>query len=108
MTGAVASLSDAGEVTSELVARIAGFGPLQSLFQDESVEEIWINAPDRVFVARAGRHELTNVILRREQSTSSSSGCSPRPAVASTSPNPSSTRCCPAVTACTSCWRDQP
>jgi pilus assembly protein CpaF len=27
------------------------------------VEDIWINEPDRVFVAREGRHALTTTIL---------------------------------------------
>jgi pilus assembly protein CpaF len=31
------------------------------------VEEIWINDPSRVFVARHGRHELTNLILTAAQ-----------------------------------------
>jgi hypothetical protein len=34
---------------------------------DESVEEVWINEPSRVFVARGGRHELTSVFLTAEQ-----------------------------------------
>lgn len=42
---------------------IAGFGPLQPLLDDPSVEELWINAPGRVFVARDGRSELTAVVL---------------------------------------------
>ncbi|WP_300678496.1 ATPase, T2SS/T4P/T4SS family [Nocardioides sp.] len=67
MTGAVASVPDAAEVVAELVARVAGFGPLQTFLDDESVEEIWINGPDRVFIARAGRHELTNVMLSPDQ-----------------------------------------
>ncbi len=42
---------------------IAGFGPLQRFFDDTTVEEVWINAPGRVFVARNGRSELTPVVL---------------------------------------------
>ena len=34
---------------------IAGFGPLQPYLDDPEVEELWINAPGRVFVARGGR-----------------------------------------------------
>ena len=63
LTGAVAPVGDAGAVVAELVARVAGFGPLQPLLDDPTVEEVWINSPDRVFVARQGRHELTNVVL---------------------------------------------
>lgn len=43
-----------------------GFGPLQPLLDDPRVEEIWINAPDRIFVARDGRSELTAVVLTDE------------------------------------------
>ncbi|GAA4118028.1 ATPase, T2SS/T4P/T4SS family [Nocardioides fonticola] len=67
LTGAVAPVVDAGAVVEELVARVAGFGPLQALLDDPAVEEVWINAPDRVFAAREGRHELTNVILTPSQ-----------------------------------------
>jgi pilus assembly protein CpaF len=42
---------------------IAGFGPLQPYLDDPDVEELWINAPGRVFVARGGRSELTTVVL---------------------------------------------
>ena len=43
-----------------------GFGPLQKLIDDDSIEEIWINTPNRVFVARAGKSELTNLVLTKE------------------------------------------
>ena len=42
---------------------VAGFGPLQQYFDDPTVEEIWINAPSQVFVARGGVAELTSTIL---------------------------------------------
>jgi pilus assembly protein CpaF len=67
LTGAVVPVADAREVVGELVARVAGFGPLQRFLDDPEVEEVWINHPSRVFVARQGRHELTNVILTRPQ-----------------------------------------
>lgn len=47
--------------------QVAGFGPLQKFLDDRQVEEIWINEPGRVFVARRGRSELTTVILTSEQ-----------------------------------------
>lgn len=40
---------------------LAGFGPLQGLFDDPTVEEIWWNEPTRVFVAREGRASLTDI-----------------------------------------------
>ena len=63
LTGVVVPVPDPGRVVGELVSRVAGFGPLQQFLDDPSVEEVWINDPSRVFVARNGRHELTNVIL---------------------------------------------
>ena len=67
LTGVVAPVADANGVVGELVARVAGFGPLQAYLDDPDVEEIWINEPSRVFVARAGRHELTTTILTAAQ-----------------------------------------
>ncbi len=54
-------------MVAELVARVSGFGPLQPFLDDPAVEEIWINDPTRVFVARNGRHELTNLMLTSAQ-----------------------------------------
>jgi pilus assembly protein CpaF len=67
LTGAVAPVPDPDGIVGELVARVSGFGPLQPYLDDPTVEEIWINDPSRVFVARGGRHELTNTILSKEE-----------------------------------------
>src|SRR4051812_1490428 len=69
LTGMVASVADPGALVGELVARVSGFGPLQPLLDDPDVEEVWINEPSRVFVARNGRHELTSLVLSRDQVT---------------------------------------
>ena len=63
LTGAVRTIDEADVEVARLVADVAGLGVLQPLVDDPTVEEIWINAPDRVFVARGGRHELTSIIL---------------------------------------------
>ena len=67
---AVADLEPGGE--SDALARaafdaVAGFGPLQRHLDDPDVEELWINAPGRVFVARRGISELTTVVLDEEE-----------------------------------------
>jgi pilus assembly protein CpaF len=67
LTGVVAPVSDVDSMVGELVARVSGFGPLQQFLDDPAVEEIWINDPSRVFVARRGRHELTNLMLTSAQ-----------------------------------------
>ncbi|WP_232524810.1 CpaF family protein [Nocardioides mangrovicus] len=67
LTGVVAPVADVAQVVGELVARVAGFGPLQRFLDDPEVEEIWVNDPSRVFIARRGRHELTSLILSQAQ-----------------------------------------
>ena len=66
LTGAVAPLEDEQGAVGEIVARVAGLGVLQPLLDDPEVEEIWVNDPSRVFVARRGRHELTPLVLTTE------------------------------------------
>jgi len=39
------------------------FGPLSGLMADPSIEEIWINSPHRIFIAKAGVSQLTNLVL---------------------------------------------
>jgi pilus assembly protein CpaF len=63
LIGAVRSIGESDAEVARLVADVAGLGVLQPLIDDATIEEIWINAPDRVFVARGGRHELTSIIL---------------------------------------------
>ena len=63
LTGAVAPLDDLLRVVGDLVSSVSGFGPLQAYLDDPTVEEIWVNEPSRVFVARHGCHELTTMIL---------------------------------------------
>jgi pilus assembly protein CpaF len=67
LTGAVVPIADPDGVVGELIARVSGFGPLQPFLDDPEVEEIWINDPSRVFIARRGRHELTNLMLSAAQ-----------------------------------------
>ncbi|MGJ9413430.1 CpaF family protein [Aeromicrobium sp. CF4.19] len=67
LTGVVRSLDEPDRVVGQIVADVSGFGPLQPFLDDPEVEEIWINQPDRVFVARHGRPELTSVILTTGQ-----------------------------------------
>lgn len=43
------------------------YGQLQPFLDDPEVEEIWINSPQRVFVARNGVSELTNLVMTSEQ-----------------------------------------
>jgi pilus assembly protein CpaF len=60
-------LADEIQAAKDVVASITGFGPLQPYFDDDTVEEIWINGPERVFVARNGVAVLTDVQLSATQ-----------------------------------------
>lgn len=42
------------------------FGAIAPFMSDPTVEEIWINSPERIFIARAGKSELTNLLLTNE------------------------------------------
>jgi pilus assembly protein CpaF len=39
------------------------FGPIAEFIRDPTVEEIWINSPERIFIASAGKSHLTNLVL---------------------------------------------
>ena len=67
--GLVPPLVDPTGARCHVLDSMAGLGPLQNYLDDESIEEIWINAPGRVFVARSGRPELTTTILENEDLT---------------------------------------
>ena len=64
-------VSDGRDVGAEPLSQslkdeLVGLGPLQQFLDDPSVEEIWINSPEDVFVARAGVSERVQVSLTAE------------------------------------------
>lgn len=63
----VRPLTDPDEAGRLVLESVAGLGPLQQYLDDPSVEEIWINEPGKVFVARHGRSELTPTLLTEQQ-----------------------------------------
>lgn len=42
------------------------FGAIAPFMNDPTIEEIWINSPERIFIARSGKSELTNLLLTSE------------------------------------------
>jgi pilus assembly protein CpaF len=50
----------------DLFFEVMGLGPLEPLLQDDSVNDILVNGPKKVFVERAGKLELTDVTFRDE------------------------------------------
>src|SRR5437016_3492608 len=49
------------EIVRQLTDDILGYGPIEPLLRDDTVTEIMINAPDRVFIERHGKLERTDV-----------------------------------------------
>lgn len=58
-----ATIDDESACVRDVLASVSGFGPLQPLLDDPSIEEIWLNGPDRVFVARGGASERISLAL---------------------------------------------
>ncbi|MCK6080983.1 Flp pilus assembly complex ATPase component TadA [Microbacterium sp. EYE_5] len=56
-------IEDEAASVRDILSTVAGYGPLQALLDDPEVEEIWINAPDRVYIAREGRNERAPIVL---------------------------------------------
>jgi len=100
-SSALPPIGDPHRVARTVLDAVAGFGPLQRWLDDPEVEEVWINEPGRVFVARRGRPELTTTVLTGDEVRELVSGCCAAAAGDSTSAFPSSTRCCPTAPACT-------
>lgn len=67
LLGVVTPLPDLSGAAKEVMDAVAGLGPLQRYLDDPTVEEIWINEPGKVFIARSGRSELTTTILDHAQ-----------------------------------------
>ncbi|MDZ8202091.1 ATPase, T2SS/T4P/T4SS family [Microbacterium sp. SSW1-59] len=62
-------VDDEAACVRQVLASVSGFGALQSYLDDPTVEELWINAPDRIHVARDGVSErvplkLTDTAVR--------------------------------------------
>lgn len=67
MLGAVPPLGRLNDARKLVYDAVAGFGPLQPFLDDPSVEEIWLNAPSEVYIARDGESELTDLCLTDQQ-----------------------------------------
>ena len=61
------ALPNLDEAIKTILDTVVGWGPLQRYFDDPRVEEIWINAPDKIFIARGGVSELTTTILTADE-----------------------------------------
>ncbi|MEV0951141.1 ATPase, T2SS/T4P/T4SS family [Promicromonospora sp. NPDC050249] len=65
--GVVPPLADPAAAAQAVTDAVGGFGPLQPYLDDPEIEEVWLNAPTHVYVARRGVPELTSTVLTTEQ-----------------------------------------
>ncbi|TXK19785.1 CpaF family protein [Homoserinibacter sp. GY 40078] len=64
--GRAPMLADEDAVAQEVSASLTGMGPIQPYLDDPRIEEIWVNAPDRIFVAHDGISEQLPLALTAE------------------------------------------
>lgn len=65
--GSLPLIADEQDAARRIVAALTGYGPLQPYFDDPEVEEIWINGPNAVFIARNGVSELTGLTFTDQE-----------------------------------------
>ena len=58
---------DRAQLNQELYDEVMGLGPLEPLLKDESVNDILVNGPRRIFVERQGKLELTDITFKDER-----------------------------------------
>ena len=61
------SKEDRTTLNQELYDEVMGLGPLEPLLKDESVNDILVNGPNRIFVERGGKLTLTDITFKDER-----------------------------------------
>ncbi|MDP4118853.1 MAG: hypothetical protein Q8873_06650, partial [Bacillota bacterium] len=54
--------SDRSKISADILNDIAGHGPLEVLLQDPDVTEIMVNGPNRVYIEKKGKLQLSDVV----------------------------------------------
>ncbi len=58
---------DRATLNQELYDEVMGLGPLEPLLKDDSVSDILVNGPHRIFVERGGKLTLTDITFKDER-----------------------------------------
>lgn len=61
------SRDDRKRLEAEITSEVLGYGPLDALLKDDSVNDILVNGPKQVYVERRGNLELTHVQFRDDE-----------------------------------------
>ena len=65
--GVVLNREERQILNQDLYFEVKGLGPLETLLQDESVNDILVNGPQQIFVERNGRLQLTDITFKDEK-----------------------------------------
>ena len=65
--GVVLNREERTTLSQDLFFEVTGLGPLETLLQDETVNDILVNGPQQVFVERAGKLELSDITFKDEK-----------------------------------------
>jgi len=63
----VLNREDRNTLTQELYDEVRGLGPLETLLQDDTVNDILVNGPHQIFVERDGKLQLSDVTFKDEK-----------------------------------------
>ncbi|NBD29950.1 MAG: CpaF family protein [Alphaproteobacteria bacterium] len=65
--GVVLNREERSTLSQELFFEVKGLGPLETLLQDDKVNDILVNGPKQIFVERGGKLELTDITFKDER-----------------------------------------
>ncbi|MGQ9502619.1 MAG: CpaF family protein [Anaerolineae bacterium] len=65
--GLILSRAERQRLFEQIVAEILGYGPIEPLLRDDTVTEIMVNGPNKIFVERNGKIEPVNVTFESEE-----------------------------------------
>jgi pilus assembly protein CpaF len=65
--GVALNKEDRTTLNQELYDEVMGLGPLEPLLKDDTVNDILVNGPQRIFVERAGKLQLSDITFRDER-----------------------------------------
>lgn len=60
-------IDDEPALVRDVLASVSGFGALQPLLDDDEIEEIWLNGPEHVFIAKGGATQRVDLRLTDAQ-----------------------------------------
>lgn len=63
----VLNRQERNQLFQELYNEVTGLGPLETLLQDDTINDILVNGPQQIFVERSGKLELTDITFKDEK-----------------------------------------